>query len=78
VVWGFVVVMVLYVLGSGPLRLRGKKGLLGGPHTPVHDTIVFIYRPLDWAYLHTPLQRPLGMYWHLWRPDMYQKNGKFV
>ena len=32
----------------------------------------------DWAYMHTPLQRPLGMYWHLWRPDMYQRNGKFV
>jgi hypothetical protein len=77
VVWVFVLVMV-YVLGSGPLRLLGKKGALGGPYSPVHNAVVFIYRPVDWAYRHTPLQRPLGMYWHLWRPDMYQRSGKLV
>jgi hypothetical protein len=67
VVWGFVVVMA-YVLSSGPV-LRLVPGTLS-------PNVAFrIYYPVAWAYLQTPLHRPIGMYWHLWLPDTYDKHG---
>jgi hypothetical protein len=67
-VWAFVAVMV-YVLSSGPvmnavLSIRSVW------------RVVVIYRPLGWAYWHTPLRKPLGMYWHLWLPGLYDRNGE--
>ena len=67
VVWGFVVVG-LYALSSGPV-LRLVPGTLS-------PNVAFrIYYPVAWAYLETPLHRPIGMYWHLWLPDTYDKHG---
>ena len=68
VIWAFVAVMV-YVLSSGPvmnavLSIRGVW------------RVVVIYRPLGWAYWHTPLRKPLGMYWHLWLPGLYDRDGE--
>jgi hypothetical protein len=34
------------------------------------------YRPLEWAYNNTPLHRPLTMYFHLWDPEDFDKNGE--
>jgi hypothetical protein len=68
VLWAFVAVMV-YVLSSGPvLKAVGTSG-------PLRQVAV-IYWPLHRAYWRTPLRTPLGMYWHLWFPRTYEKNGQ--
>jgi hypothetical protein len=33
------------------------------------------YTPIEWAYAFTPLRKPLGMYFHLWVPEVFDKNG---
>ena len=68
VVWGFVVV-IGYLLSSGPALLVSGKGIWVSP-------IIHIYSPLWWAYAVTPLRRPLGMYWHVWCPAVYDRNGE--
>ena len=65
VVWAFVAGME-YVLSSGPVYRWCPA--LGG-----------LYQPLWWIYYHTrstPFHKPLGMYWHLWRPDMFSAQGR--
>lgn len=68
--WGFVVVM-LYVLSSGPMMKLGltRKLIQYRPY------IRKVYAPLVWAHERTPLWRPLGMYWHLWLPAVYAPDG---
>jgi hypothetical protein len=70
--WGFILwpllVVMLYVLSSGPALLLNEKRILT-------DKVFVIYWPLEWAYFHTPLKMPFGMYWHLWRPELYRRNG---
>ena len=68
VAWVFVVVMV-YVLNSGP----GFRSALKNPKWLAATRVV--YWPLVNAYLHTPLRRPLGMYWHLWIPEAFDSSG---
>jgi|ERR1043166_1407354 hypothetical protein len=64
----FVAVMV-YVLSSGPVL----RFMVYCPR-PRRDTVSYcykiVYRPLDWAYAKTPLSWPLGMYWHMWVPEL--------
>jgi hypothetical protein len=68
VVWAFVVVMV-YVLSSGPaMRFYCRRP--GPPSAALYDSYHIVYRPLWWAYHNTPLSWPLGMYWHLWVPEV--------
>ena len=72
VVWGLVIVAV-YVLSLGPVRLMGVKGM----YSPSTRRIVsHFYAPWTWAYNHTPLHKPLGMYLHLWCPDIYDQSGE--
>ena len=68
VVLGFVAVL-LYVMSSG-LAWRSVPGTGIGPR--LLDTV---YRPLVWSYQYTPLHKPIGMYWHLWQPELFLKNG---
>jgi hypothetical protein len=71
VLWGFVVV-VLYVLSAGPVEwFRG--GVFSAHRS---STLFHFYAPWRWAYIHTPFQRPLGMYLHLWRPNIWDSHGK--
>ena len=64
--WGFVVVMV-YVLSSGPaLRYVARRP---GPSNLWYYYHI-VYGPLQWAYRYTPLSWPLGVYWHLWAPEV--------
>jgi hypothetical protein len=82
VIWAFVAVMV-YVLSSGPaMRAYGLLGYVGslGRRIPIISTRggpswMQIYTPLEEAYRKTALHRPLGMYWHLWSPDVWNKDG---
>jgi len=67
VLWGFVVVLV-YVLSIGPVEALIFKGRL-------YPRISVIYIPLEWAYSKTPLRKPLGIYLHVWCPNVWDKNG---
>jgi hypothetical protein len=71
-VWGFGIV-VLYILSFGPAVFLQISGTLG-PSTYA----VYFYRPWNWAYRHTPLHKPLGIYLHLWAPSFYDKNGDTI
>jgi hypothetical protein len=65
VLWAFVAVMV-YVLSSGPY-MRSP--------TTMFDKV---YQPLWCVYSrwwYSPVLKPLTMYWHLWRPDLFDKDG---
>lgn len=78
VVWVWVcwlaVILVLYVLSSGPAAMMEAKGLTIRD-APLCRFLDSAYSPLSWAYQHTPLQKPLGMYWHLWTPANVDIHG---
>jgi hypothetical protein len=78
VVWvwlcGLTVVVMLYVLGSGPVGMLEDKEILKSSN-PVCKFVDGLYKPLIWVYIHTPLRQPLGMYWHLWAPDSFNSKG---
>ena len=71
VVWGFVIV-VLYFLSAGPVYFIWIKGGCSYSALPVLSKI---YAPWNWAYWHTPIHKPLGMYMHLWCPERFNKLG---
>jgi hypothetical protein len=70
--WGFLAV-VLYLLSYGPVRLMGVKGMYP---LATKRVVNQIYAPFIWTYNNTPLHKPLGMYLHLWCPDIYEQNGE--
>ena len=69
------VALIVYVLSTGPiLRLmRTNRIPTGSLGIKVVDVV---YRPFDWAEKWPGLARPLGMYWHLWAPELYDSRGK--
>ena len=68
------VVLVLYLLSTGPVTMMaGKK--LTGRGSPLWSAVAIVYRPVRWAYEETPLGKPLGRYWHLWAPEWYDSEG---
>ena len=70
------VVLLLYVLSSGPAVMMEEKGVWAkGSSWDRFSEIV--YAPLIWAYVDTPLRKPLGMYFHLWSPQSFDKKGQF-
>jgi hypothetical protein len=78
--WGFglwpAVVVMLYLLSFGPV----VRFLDGKPKrwTPDPRIIDMFYTPWFWAYLETPLHKPLGMYMHLWMPNDFDRNGNLA
>ena len=69
--WAFSI-LLLYILSFGPVwRLANRGHLLSS-----QAFFGAFYKPLIWAYIQTPLQKPLGMYLHLWNPDDFDKNGE--
>src|SRR5262245_35185115 len=73
--WGFVLwpvaVVVLYVLSAGPALLAYHKALI--PRSLLHA-----YRPLHRVLAAASLEKPFGVYLHLWCPDAYNKDGSAV
>jgi uncharacterized membrane protein YhaH (DUF805 family) len=64
------VILVPYVLSSGPVAMmEANRRIIYG--SPMHTLLSIVYFPLWWAYIHTPLGKPLGMYWHLWASILY-------
>jgi hypothetical protein len=82
VLWAFVAVMV-YVLSSGPvIGFYGRQNWYRGQFISINPggslSWRHIYAPLEAAYNRTLLHRPLGMYWHLWCPDVWNKDGDII
>jgi hypothetical protein len=78
--WGWVfwpgVLLLLYVLSTGPVWVVYDKWLFRHPGSPlVWRFLGFVYLPVRWAYQVTPLHKPLGVYWHLWVPEWYDSKG---
>ncbi len=66
-----VVILILYALSVGPVLMMHEKG-----RAPQNSRFLAnLYGPLIWAYMVTPLHKPLGMYFHLWAPKAFNKNG---
>jgi hypothetical protein len=64
--------LVLYVLSIGPVWMLMAKGNFSASGRSLDK----FYTPLKWAYLKTPLHKPLGIYFHLWAPTMFDKRGE--
>jgi|SRR5580698_330124 hypothetical protein len=70
ILWPFLIVL-LYVLSFGPVvRMLNKT-----PFKPPNRLAESFYWPVELTYHNTFLHRPLGMYFHLWDPGMYDENG---
>jgi hypothetical protein len=67
IAWGFVAAVV-YVLSSGPALLMSISGRL-------KEKVWIVYWPIDRAYFQTPLHKPVGIYWHLWCPKLFDSKG---
>ena len=74
--WGYVywagAILILYFLSLGPFVMMEEKGVWKNRRPPLLDSLYF---PLGWAYMNTPLQKPIGMYLHLWCPQRFANNG---
>jgi hypothetical protein len=66
--WWLGLVLASYVLSTGPVAMMEEKQLIHN-NTPLYGFLCILYRPVIWAYLETPLHKPLGIYWHLWTRD---------
>jgi hypothetical protein len=67
-------VAMLYLLSSGAYVMIVDKKLMR-PNRTVNMVVASLYGPLDWIYRKTPLRTPLGIYWHLWAPGIFDKHG---
>src|SRR5258706_13001920 len=67
-------ILGLYVLSAGPAAKMGQTRVWSyHPASPYS-----FYSPFGWVYRNTPLRRPLGMYLHLWRPDVFATSGHII
>jgi hypothetical protein len=75
VVWAFVAVIV-YVLSAGPVAYVEYRQKLG--NTGPWRIVGYFYIPWTFAYERTPFHTPLGLYMHLWVPEIWNKNGNYI
>lgn|ERR1035438_10864172 len=69
------VAVMLYVLSSGPVMMMCDKQVIRA-NTPSSKFFDNLYWPLRSAYMNTPFWKPLGVYWHLWNPNDFDRAGK--
>ena len=67
---------LVYILAAAPV-LRITLGRWAAPAQPPVAMRAF-YTPVGWLYGHTPLRKPIGMYNHLWLPELFDSHGEFV
>lgn len=70
IVWPSVIVIV-YFLSFGPVLMMLEEGRIAHDNRLVWN----FYWPLTWAFYHTSLRKPMGMYFHLWS-ERFDKNGE--
>ena len=66
-------ILVFYVLSTGPLMLMCEKGVIS--NKVAGWMFEFFYAPLVFVADKMPLDKPLGLYRHLWAPGMWDANG---
>jgi hypothetical protein len=67
----------LYFFSVGPVVMLFDKQVI--PHNPgVANALAVYVRPCQWAYENTPLHTPIGMYLHLWLPDLFDAKGNLL
>jgi len=71
-VWLFVSV-VLYFLSAGPAALMSWNGIFTS--LGIYRVVSGFYTPWRLTYLHTPFHKPIGIYMHLWNPNLYDEKG---
>src|SRR6266404_4930108 len=73
--WGFVlwplVILLLYPLSYGP-ALRAAHNRI------IRASVLHVYYPLLRVTYVARLDRPFGMYLHLWVPEMYSEDGAWI
>jgi hypothetical protein len=75
VAWMFGVALV-YILVAAPV-LKMTLRMWTAPAQPPVVMRAF-YTPVGWLYGHTPLRKPIGMYNHLWLPELFDVRGEFI
>lgn len=66
--------LVLYILSTGPfITMMDKKIIPANPYAL--KVLEIIYGPMEWVADNTVLEKPLGMYWHLWAPKRFDSKG---
>jgi hypothetical protein len=68
-------ILVLYVLSLGPLAMLAE--MMQKRNQPLPGWLYGLYIPVTWAYEKTSLHKPLGMYFHLWCPSKFDKDGEY-
>ena len=66
-----VVVVIVYVLSTGPALFLSEKGVIS-------DKLFIVYRPLYVVVEKTYLLRSLNIYLHLWAPNVYSSDGLLI
>jgi hypothetical protein len=67
-------IVVLYILSTGPVIMMFEKRVLR-PGGHGERAVQIVYWPVDRANQQPLLSKPLGMYWHLWAPKLYDAQG---
>ena len=73
--WWLGLALVLYILSTGPIIMMIDRKIIL-PSSAAMQVIDIVYRPIDWATQTPVLAKPLGRYWHLWAPTLYDSKGK--
>ena len=71
VVWAFVGIIV-YFLSAGPVHMILNQKTIRGF---ADEALGYLYAPWRFVYFRSPLHRPIGMYMHMWSPDIFDKKG---
>jgi hypothetical protein len=74
--WWVGLALVLYILSTGPFLMMVDKNIIR-PGSAAEQVMVIVYAPVEWVSQDTPLEKPLGIYWHLWAPKLYDSKGNF-
>jgi hypothetical protein len=77
--WGWLLslplVLLLYVLSMGPSIFLVQKGFISR-RSQTFRVLAAFYQPLEWASREVPLiDKPIGMYLHLWAPERFDRKG---
>jgi hypothetical protein len=66
--------VLIYVVSAGPAAMLYVKGSLGRGTS--YRIVGAFYLPLAYANEETILHKPLGMYLHLWAPELFDRHGQ--
>ncbi|EEF62109.1 hypothetical protein [Pedosphaera parvula] len=71
-IWWPFATLFIYFLSAGPIAMLDGRGVLSITNC---EPVIAFYKPFGWAYDHTALHKPLGIYLHLCSSNQYNENG---